>query len=71
MCFCVRSLSTSFCTAPGVTTVSAAPWTMMPDAGQGARKLKSYMFAGGETEMKPRISGRRISSCMPISAPKL
>ena len=29
------------------------------------------MFAGGATEMKPRISGRRISSCMPIHAPKL
>ena len=43
----------------------------MPDAGQGARKLKSYMFAGGAIEMKPRISGRRISSCMPIQAPKL
>ena len=71
MCFCVRSLSTSFCTAPGVTTVSALPCTMIPEAGQGARKLKSYMLAGGATEMKPRISGRRISSCIPISAPKL
>jgi len=29
------------------------------------------MFAGGETEMKPVISGRRISSCIPIQAPKL
>ena len=29
------------------------------------------MFAGGAIEMKPRISGRRISSCMPIQAPKL
>ena len=28
------------------------------------------MLAGGATEMKPRISGRRISSCMPIQAPK-
>ena len=41
-----------------------------PDEGQGARKEKSYMFAGGETETKPVISGRRISSCMPIQAPK-
>ena len=71
MCFCVRSFSTSFCTATGCTTVSATPWMKMPDAGQGARKLKSYMFAGGAMEMKPRISGRRISNCMPISAPKL
>ena len=29
------------------------------------------MLAGGAIEMKPRISGRRISNCMPISAPKL
>ena len=27
------------------------------------------MLAGGDTEMKPLISGRRISSCMPIQAP--
>ncbi len=43
----------------------------MPEAGQGARNVKSYMFAGGAIEMKPRISGRRISNCMPINAPKL
>jgi hypothetical protein len=35
-----------------------------------ARKLKSYMLAG-DTLMKPRISGRRIKSCIAISAPKL
>jgi hypothetical protein len=28
------------------------------------------MFAGGATEMKDAISGRRIRSCMPIQAPK-
>ena len=55
----------------GVTTSSASPWMMMPDDGQGARKLKSYMLAGGAIEMKPLISGRRIRSCMPIQAPKL
>ncbi len=43
----------------------------MPEEGQGARKLKSYMLAGGAIEMKPRTSGRRIKSCMPIQAPKL
>ena len=42
-----------------------------PEDGQGARKLKSYILAGGEIEIKPRTSGRRISSCMPIQAPKL
>src|SRR6266700_2108761 len=41
----------------------------MPEDGQGARNEKSYRFAGGATEMKPSISGRRISSCMPIQAP--
>ena len=67
----VRSLSTSFWTASGVTTSSPSPWMMMPEEGQGARKVKSYMLAGGAIEMKPRTSGRRISSCMPIQAPKL
>src|SRR3546814_19718548 len=71
MPFCVRSLSTSFCTALGGTISSCPPATMMPDEGQGARKLKSYMFAGGATDRKPRISGRRIKSCIPIHAPKL
>src|SRR5579859_3642869 len=41
-----------------------------PDDGQGARNEKSYILAGGATEMKPSISGRRIRSCMPIQAPK-
>src|SRR4028118_334572 len=44
---------------------------MIPEEGHGARKVKSYMFAGGAIEMKPRTSGRRISSCIPIQAPKL
>ena len=43
---------------------------IMPEDGQGARKVKSYMLAGGAIEMKPAISGRRMSSCMPIHAPK-
>src|SRR5688572_31831894 len=67
----VRSLSTSFCTAEGVTTSSPSPWMMIPEDGQGARKVKSYILAGGAIEMKPRTSGRRISNCMPIQAPKL
>ena len=29
------------------------------------------MLAGGAIEMKPRASGRRMSHCMPIQAPKL
>ena len=49
---------------------SLSPWTIRPEEGQGARKVKSYLFAGGAIEMKPSISGRRISSCMPIQAPK-
>ena len=41
-----------------------------PDAGQGARNEKSWVVAGGVTEMKPRISGRRIINCMATQAPK-
>ena len=50
---------------------SALPLMINPEDGQGARNEKSYMFAGGATEMNPVISGRRISNCMPIHAPKL
>ena len=28
------------------------------------------MLVGGETEMNPSVSGRRINSCMPTQAPK-
>ena len=70
MPFWVRSLFTTFSTSGTGTTVSAEPWRNRPEAGQGARKLKSYMLVGGETEMKPSVSGRRISSCMPMKAPK-
>ena len=52
------------------TTSSRLPWTIMPEAGHGARKEKSCMLAGGATEMKPLISGRRIINCMVIQAPK-
>ena len=69
--FCSRSLLTRVCVSLGGATRSAVPFTISPDEGQGARKLKSYMLAGGATLMKPVISGRRISSCIPIQAPKL
>ena len=29
-------------------------------------KIDLLWFDGGETEMKPSVSGRRISSCMPM-----
>ena len=70
MPFWVRSLETTRSTSTGGVTLSDAPCRIRPEAGQGARKLKSYMFVGGETEMKPSVSGRRIRSCMPIQAPK-
>src|ERR1700760_970496 len=70
MPFCVRSLDTTRSTSIGGGTLSAGPCRIRPEAGQGARKLKSYMLVGGDTEMKPSVSGRRISSCMPIQAPK-
>ena len=50
---------------------SALPLMINPEDGQGARNEKSYIFAGGATEINPVISGRRISNCMPIHAPKL
>ena len=50
---------------------SSVPLMINPDDGQGAKNEKSYIFAGGETEMNPVISGRRIKSCIPIHAPKL
>ena len=54
----------------GGATRSAEPLMTRPEEGQGARNEKSYMLAGGETEMKPVISGRRMRSCIPIQAPK-
>jgi hypothetical protein len=39
--FCVRSLVTTRSTSVGGTTVSAEPCRKRPEAGQGARKLKS------------------------------
>src|SRR5689334_7100333 len=62
--------SASFCTGSGGTISSLSPCRIRPDDGQGARKVKSNTLAGGETEMKREISGRRIKSCMPIQAPK-
>src|ERR1700757_4178531 len=63
------SFVTSFCTDSTGTTESWSPCRISPDEGHGARKVKSYTLAGGATEMKLSISGRRISSCMPIQAP--
>src|SRR3546814_15529884 len=70
LCRWVLSFSTSVLTAEWVTTSAPVPWMMMPDEGQGARKVKSYMLAGGDTAMQPLISGRRIKSCIPINAPQ-
>jgi hypothetical protein len=40
-------------------------------AGHGDGVIpKSNNPAGGATEINPEISGRRISNCMPIQAPK-
>ena len=70
MPFCCLSFSASPATSAVGTTRSALPEMISPEEGQGARKEKSYWLAGGATEMKPAISGRRIRSCMPIQAPK-
>ena len=42
---------------------------IIPEDGHGARNEKSWALAGGDTEMKPLISGRRIINCMEIQAP--
>src|SRR5207237_8261462 len=62
-------LWTSVWTDSAGTRLSWSPCRISPEDGQGARKLKSYWLAGGDTEMNASISGRRISSCMPIQAP--
>ena len=49
---------------------SFVPLIIKPDDGQGAKKEKSYILAGGEADIKPVISGLLISSCIPIHAPK-
>src|SRR3546814_16012414 len=67
---CADSLSTSFLTDSGGTMSSWSPCTIRPEAGQGARNEKSNMLAGGATDTKPVIYGRRISSCRPNQAPK-
>ena len=43
---------------------------LRPEEGQGAKKLKSLMFAGGEMLTKPFISGLLISNCIATHAPK-
>ena len=54
----------------GESAAASVTLPIKPDDGHGARKVKSYMLAGGAIEMKLSISGRRISNCMPIQAPK-
>ena len=66
---CSLNFSTSSTVAEGGAILSAAPFIIIPEDGQGARKEKSYMFAGGDTDIKPVISGLRINNCIPIHAP--
>ena len=47
--FCSWSFSASPRTSSGGATLSLDPLIIKPEAGQGAKKLKSYIFAGGET----------------------
>src|SRR5688572_9872366 len=67
---CAPSLPDNLLTDSSVTTSSRSPCVIRPAAGQGERKEKSYRLAGGETATNPSISGRRISSCSAIQAPK-
>ena len=45
-------------------------WIMTPEAGQGAKKLKSYFPTGGLISTNFGISGLLINNCIPIHAPK-
>src|SRR5262245_54056155 len=69
MPFWVLSFSTRVVTSLAGTTASLSPCTISPDDGQGARNEKSYRLAGGATEVKPSISGRRIHKRMAIQGP--
>ena len=51
--FCNFSLSARFLTSSGGTILSAVPFISKPDEGQGARKPKSWLFAGGAAAMIP------------------
>ena len=51
-------------------TISSEPLIISPDEGQGAKKLKSYKLAGGDIDINDSISGRLISNCIAIQAPK-
>ena len=66
MFFCPSSLCANFFTASAGTCSSVSPWTISPEDGQGARKEKSSVPAGGEIETNPSISGRRIINCIEI-----
>ena len=50
--------------------LSFSPEITKPDAGQGAKKLKSYFPAGGLIKINLGISGLRIKSCIPTQDPK-
>ena len=54
----------------GGATISSEPLIISPDDGQGAKKLKSYKLAGGDIDINDSISGRLISNCIAIQAPK-
>ena len=53
----------------GGTRRSKVPLIINPEEGQGAKKLKSYELAGGDTDINPLISGLLINSCIPIQEP--
>ena len=48
---------------------SLSPCTIIPETGHGAKKLKSYLSAGGDIAMKFSISGLLISKFKAMNAP--
>src|SRR3546814_15182177 len=61
MPFCRARRWDSLALSVSGTILSSLPWMIRPDEGQGARKPKSYMLAGGATAMKPSIRSEERS----------
>ena len=67
--FCFCNFSASIFEESKEAILSLSPWTISPDDGHGARKLKSLIFAGGEILTNPFIYGIRINSCIETQEP--
>ena len=67
--FCFCNFSDKIFEESKEAILSLSPCIIIPEDGQGAKKLKSLKLAGGETLKKPFISGLLIKSCIATQAP--